>query len=85
MRQKKCLKELTIKDNFMFGAVMSDAENCRRFLEMAAGFSIERVEVIKEKSMVYHPEYKVCAWMYLRVMKKIRITMWRCRCCRRQS
>ncbi len=58
MRQKKCLKELTIKDNFMFGAVMSDAENCRRFLEMAAGFSIERVEVIKEKSMVYHPEYK---------------------------
>lgn len=53
MRQKKCLKELTIKDNFMFGAVMSDAENCRRFLEMAAGFSIERVEVIKEKSMVY--------------------------------
>lgn len=26
MRQKKCLKELTIRDNFMFGAVMSDAE-----------------------------------------------------------
>lgn len=27
MKQKKKLKELTIKDNFMFGAVMSDEEN----------------------------------------------------------
>ena len=57
MRQKK-LKDLTIKDNFMFGAVMADPENCRLFLERALGLSISKVEVSKEKSMVYHPEYK---------------------------
>ncbi len=57
MEQKK-LKDLTIKDNFMFGAVMTDPENCRLFLERALGFSISRVTVSKEKSMVYHPEYK---------------------------
>ncbi len=27
---KRTLNELTLKDNFMFGAVMSDEENCRR-------------------------------------------------------
>lgn len=34
MSNKKTLKELTLKDNFMFGAVMSDENNCRRLLEM---------------------------------------------------
>lgn len=58
MRKKKTLKELTLKDNFMFGAVMSDETNCRRLLEMILGFKIERIEVSKEKSIVYHPEYK---------------------------
>ena len=58
MRQKKQLKELTLKDNFMFGAVMMEEENCKEFLELALGFPIERVEVSKEKSIVYHPEYK---------------------------
>lgn len=58
MGQKKQLKELTIRDNFMFGAVMMEEENCRRFLELALGFLIERVEVSREKSIVYHPEYK---------------------------
>ena len=52
------LRELTIKDDFMFGAVMSDTENCRELLEMILGISIDRIEVSKEKSMVYHPEYK---------------------------
>ena len=58
MKRKKQLKELTLKDNFMFGAVMMEEENCKRFLELALGFPIERVEVSKEKSIVYHPEYK---------------------------
>lgn len=58
MKQRKQLKELTLKDNFMFGAVMMEEENCKRFLELALGFPIERVEVSKEKSIVYHPEYK---------------------------
>ena len=29
MNKKKSLQELTIKDNFMFGAVMLDPENCK--------------------------------------------------------
>lgn len=58
MARRKTLKELTIKDNFMFGAVMCNEEHCKRFLELVLGFSIERVEVSKEKCMVYHPEYK---------------------------
>lgn len=55
---KKTLSELTIKDNFVFGAVMCEEANCRRLLEMVLEFPIERVEVNKEKSIVYHPEYK---------------------------
>ena len=55
---KKKLEELTIKDNFMFGAVMDDEENCKRLLELILGISIEKVTVCKEKSLIYHPEYK---------------------------
>jgi len=57
-KQKKKLKDLTIKDNFMFGAVMVDEENCRRCLELALGIPIEKVTVCQEKSIVYHPEHK---------------------------
>ena len=42
----------------MFGAVMVNEEICRDFLEMAVGFPIEKVEISKEKSMIYHPEYR---------------------------
>ena len=38
------VQELTIKDNFMFGAVMADEDNCKPFLQMVLGVSIERVE-----------------------------------------
>lgn len=58
MARRKTLKELTIKDNFMFGAVMCNEEHCKRFLELVLRFPIERVEVSKEKCFVYHPEYK---------------------------
>ena len=58
MTKRKKLQELTIKDNFMFGAVMVDEELCREFLELALEFKIARVTVSKEKSIVYHPEYK---------------------------
>lgn len=58
MKQKKKLKELTIKDNFMFGAVMAEEDNCRRLLELILGISIKHVKVSREKSIVYHPEYK---------------------------
>lgn len=58
MRHKKSLQELTFKDNFMFGAVMLNPENCKGILERSIGKEIERVEVSKEKSIVYNPEYK---------------------------
>lgn len=54
----KVLSELEFKDDFMFSATMLDPENCRLVLECILGFSIERVEVMREKSIVYHPEYK---------------------------
>ena len=34
MSNQKKLKELTIKDNFMFGAVMMQKENCKELLEL---------------------------------------------------
>ena len=55
---KRSIQDLTIKDNFMFAAVMQDADNCRRFLEMTLGFSIEKVIVDAGKSIIYHPEYR---------------------------
>ncbi len=58
MRRKKRLQELTIKDNFMFGAVMADEEMCREFLEMVLGFPIGKVRVSKEHSLIYNPEYR---------------------------
>lgn len=54
----KKLADLTIKSNFMFGAVMMDTENCRQFLEVSLDIPIERVEVDMEKSIVYHPGYR---------------------------
>lgn len=65
MYNHKTLKDLTMKDNFMFGAVMSIEENCIGFLEMVLGFKIERVVISREKSLVYHPEYRGCAIGYL--------------------
>ena len=58
MKKRKTLQDLTIKDDFMFGAVMRDRKNCKEFLEMVLGFPIAEVVVSEEKSMIYHPEYK---------------------------
>lgn len=58
MKKRKTLQNLTIKDNFLFGAVMQVEENCKGFLEMVLGFPINHVVVSKEKSMIYHPEYR---------------------------
>ena len=42
----------------MFAAVMTQEENCKRFLEMLLGIDIERVDISYEKSLIYHPDYK---------------------------
>ena len=56
--KRKTLQELTIMDGFLFGAVMMDPENCRLLLERILEIPIARVDVLQEKSLVYHPEYK---------------------------
>ena len=55
---KKTLKDLTLKDNFMFCAVMTVEENCRSFLEACLGFPIGDLQIDQEKSMIWHPEYR---------------------------
>ena len=57
MAERK-FQDLTIKNNFMFGAVMAQPENCKGVIELVLGIKVYHVEVSKEKSMVYHPEYK---------------------------
>lgn len=54
----KKLNELTLKDNWMFGAVMILDDNCKQFLERILGFHVESLTIDLEKSIVYHPEYK---------------------------
>ncbi len=58
MQGQSKLEKLTMKDNFMFGAVMINPENCKPFLEMALGIHIKHLSVSTEKSLVYHPEYR---------------------------
>ena len=76
---RKKLKELTQKDNFLFGAVMSDPENCKALLERITDIPIEKVDVINEKSIVYHPEYKGIRWTFTPGMKTIPVITWKCR------
>ena len=54
---RKKLQDLTIKDAFMFAAVMSDEEQCRHLLKLVLEMPILEVNVITEKSISYHPEY----------------------------
>ena len=54
---RKKLQDLTIKDAFMFAAVMSDTEQCRHLLELVLEMSILEVDVITENSISYHLEY----------------------------
>ena len=54
----KKLKDLTIRDNFMFAAVMMETDNCKHFLEMVLGIEIGRIEISYEKSIIYNPEFK---------------------------
>ena len=52
MSNKKKLKDLTIRDNFMFAAVMMQGDNCLHFLEMVLGIEIQQIEVSYEKSII---------------------------------
>ena len=56
-KTRRTLQEQTIKDSFMFEAVMTDGDNCKEFLEMILGKKLTHVEVSKEREMRSHPEY----------------------------
>ncbi len=58
MSNRKKLQDLTIRDNFLFAAVMAQQENCKRFLEILLNIQIERIEISYEKSIIYNPECK---------------------------
>lgn len=58
MSNMKTLSELTIRDNFLFAAVMQQGDNCKHFLEILLGIAIGRIEILYEKSILYNPEYK---------------------------
>ena len=53
----KDFQQLTIKDSFMFAAVMADSEKCRRFIEIALDMKVLHVTVITKKALFYHPNY----------------------------
>ena len=75
---KKTLEELVFHDDFMFAAVMMDAENCRCFLERVLEIKIEKVEISTEHGFFFNPEWKASGWMYLQKMKTEHIMILRC-------
>lgn len=79
MSKRKKLQELTIRDNFMFGAVMVDEELCRELLELILGFQIAKVTVSREKSFIFHPEYRGIRLDVIASDENGLIMMWKCR------
>lgn len=58
MNRKRKFKDLTIRDNFIFAAVMMLGDNCKKFLEMLLGIEIKRIVISYEKTLIYNPKYK---------------------------
>ena len=56
----KKLQDLTIKDAFMFAAVMSDEEQCRHLLELVLDTKILSVNVATEKKILFTKEKTRC-------------------------
>lgn len=55
---RKKLQDLTIKDDFMFAAVMMTNNNCKRLLELIFQREINEVIIEKEKNIVDNPTYR---------------------------
>ena len=54
------LQDLTIKDAFMFAAVMSDEEQCRHLLELVLDTKILSVNVATAKKILFTKEKTRC-------------------------
>ena len=51
-------QEQTIRNNFMFGEVMKDGNNCKEFLELVLNKKIRELQIIQnEKTILPHPDY----------------------------
>ena len=57
---RKRLQDLTIKDAFMFAAVMSDEEQCRHLLELVLDTKILSANVATEKKILFTKEKTRC-------------------------
>ncbi|MDO5776602.1 MAG: Rpn family recombination-promoting nuclease/putative transposase, partial [Eubacteriales bacterium] len=57
-KTRRTLKDQTIKDSFMFEAVMTDGDNCKELLEMVLGRRLTEISVSKEHSIDNNPDYK---------------------------
>ena len=51
-RRIKPFEELTITDDFMFGAVMSDPKRCKRLLEYILGIKIIKLEYVEKQKTI---------------------------------
>ncbi|MFQ6803982.1 MAG: hypothetical protein ACLRT5_03100 [Lachnospiraceae bacterium] len=79
-RQKKQFQNLTIRDDFMFAAVLADEEICRQVLSLALGTPVSPVEVVPERTVRYHPEFRgVRLDISARLPEPEPVSMWRCR------
>ena len=78
-RQKKQFQNLTIRDDFMFAAVLADEEICRQVLSLALGTPVSPVEVVPERTVRYHPEFRGSVWISLPAAGTEPVSMWRCR------
>ena len=58
MSSKRRFQDLTIRNGFMFAAVMMQDDNSKKFLEMLLQVPIKEVVVSYEKSLIYNPECK---------------------------
>ena len=45
MAERK-FQDLTIKNNFMFGAVMAEPKNCKGIIELVLGIEVDHVEAV---------------------------------------
>ncbi len=54
---RKAFLSQTIKDNFMFGAVMQDGDNCKELLELILCRKLSKVYISQEKGIFYNPDF----------------------------
>lgn len=56
MRQSRRFQDLTIGDNYMFGAVMMENDNCRQLLERVLEMPLLKRDALPKRSRYYHSQ-----------------------------